>query len=72
MDKQYVIENLDNKGFFLIMNFMNGCVGFSSDLQIASKYSDVQVKKVFNNLRDNGFTFNLKPREIVITYQLVD
>lgn len=65
----YVVENLDSKGFFLILNFADANPEFTSYIEHASNYSSLDLaESVMERVRGKGFTMNMQAKQLITTY----
>jgi hypothetical protein len=68
----WIVESLDSEGFFLDYAYVGGRIEFSRDLDSCTYYSSLGMAKlVIDRIKLDGYTFNLKPRELKISYQIV-
>jgi hypothetical protein len=68
----WIVESLDSEGFFLEYAYVGGNVGFSRDLDSCTYYSSLGMAKlVIDRIELDGYKFNLVPRELKVSYQIV-
>lgn len=66
--KQFIVENVDSKGFYLDMNHL-ASISFTSELLTASHYNSKEVAQIaIDKISKIGFKMNLEIRELEITY----
>jgi hypothetical protein len=69
--EKWIIENMDSKGFFLIYNYVGGRVGFSTDMDEYSRYDSLgMAEMLIERIKRDGYTFNLVPRKLKISYEI--
>jgi len=67
-----VVEKLDSKGFFLILEHPDNYPSYTTDLHVATRYEDEAIAQVFiDGLAKQKFDVNdLEIKKLKVTYEL--
>lgn len=67
----FVVEHLGSPGFYLVLDFMDASPEFTKDMDCASKYGSYETANmVLKNLKNKGFTFDLKIQPLQVIYRV--
>lgn len=69
----YAVELVGGVQSFLVLNFADADPRFTTSLDEASNYNSLELAEtLIGRLKLKGYTMNLKPKKLTVTYELSD